>query len=122
MISHENLRVKIVIAVILIASLASVAFAQSGRSWMNGVVVDESETNPVVGAEVQLIGDPDNARLRSVKLSAKTDEHGKYSFTNVPYGDYTFLVWAPGFVPYEVKFYLLSDSETVLHAKLRKVR
>ncbi|HMF54955.1 MAG TPA: carboxypeptidase-like regulatory domain-containing protein [Pyrinomonadaceae bacterium] len=122
MIPFRNLHVKIIAAFIVLAALSSVALAQSGRSWMNGFVLDESDTNGISGATVELIGDQDNARLRSVHLTAKTDERGKYSFTQVPYGDYTFRVSADGFTPYEVKIYMLSDSLTELHVKLRKAR
>lgn len=42
--------------VLLLGSL--VAFGQSGRSWMNGIVFGPSETDGVQGATVELIGDP----------------------------------------------------------------
>ena len=118
----RNLRAKVIASVVLLAVLSSVAFAQSGRCWMNGIVLDESDTNGIAGATVELIGDQDNPRLRSVHLNTKTDERGKYSFTNVPYGDYTFRVSAEGFAPYEIKIYMLSDAQTELHVKLRKAR
>jgi len=100
--------------------LITLAAAQSGRSWMNGIVFDESDTQGISGARVELIGDPDSPRLRTTKLTTNTDERGKYSFKDVPYGDYTFRVSAPGFAPYEIKLYIASDALTELHVKLKK--
>jgi hypothetical protein len=40
--------------------------------------------------------------------------------SNVPYGDYTFRVSAPGFSAYQIKLYIASDALTELHVKLRK--
>ena len=97
-----------------------IAAAQSGRSWMNGIVFDESDTQGISGARVELIGDPDSPRLRAIKLTTNTDERGKYSFKDVPYGDYTFRVSAAGFTPYEIKLYIASDALTELHVKLKK--
>jgi hypothetical protein len=67
-----------------------------------------------------LIGDPDNDRLRSVRLTTQTDESGKYSLKDIPYGDYTFRVSAAGYTTYEIKLYVASDALTELHVKLRK--
>jgi hypothetical protein len=110
----------LVIALLLIGIPASHAVAQSGRSWMKGIVLDESDTNGIKGATVELIGDPDSPRLRSVKLLTQTDSSGKYSYKDVPYGDYTFRVSASGFSTYEIKLYIASDALTELHVRLRK--
>ena len=112
--------IKTALTILLIGIVAATAGAQSGRSWMNGIVLDESDTNGIVGATVELIGDPDSARLRSVRLTTQTDSNGKYSFKDVPYGDYTFRVSAPGFDSYQIKLYIASDALTELHVKLRK--
>ena len=97
-----------------------IAAAQSGRSWMNGIVFDESDTQGISGARVELIGDPDSPRPRANRLTTNTDERGKYSFKDVPYGDCTFRVSAAGFTPYEIKLYIASDALTELHVKLKK--
>jgi Cna protein B-type domain. len=97
-----------------------IAAAQSGRSWMNGIVFDESDTQGISSARVELIGDPDSPRLQAIRLTTNTDERGKYSFKDVPYGDYTFRVSAAGFTPYEIKLYIASDALTELHVKLKK--
>lgn len=112
--------VNLTLLTILTAILALAEIAQSGRSWMNGIVLGESDTNGLVGASVELIGDPDSARLRSVKLTTQTDSHGKYAFKDIPYGDYAFRVTAPGFTAYQIKLYIASDALTELHVKLRK--
>jgi hypothetical protein len=108
------------VTIVLIGIIADSTAAQSGRSWMNGIVFDESDTNGLKGATVELIGDPDSERLRDVKLTTQTDSNGKYSFNLVPYGDYTFRVSAPGFITYQIKLYVASDALTELHVKLRK--
>lgn len=94
--------------------------AQSGRSWMNGFVFADSDTKGLSGATVELIGEQSNDRLRNVRLSVKTEEDGKYSIKDVPYGDYTFRVSAEGYEPYEIKLYIGSDMLTQIHVRLRK--
>src|SRR5437763_1279018 len=83
------------------------------------LAIDESDTRVVINAMVELIGNPEDDRLRDVKLTTKTDEMGKYSFTNVPYGEYSFRVSAPGKVTYEIQIYIVSDALTSLHVKLK---
>jgi hypothetical protein len=105
---------------IFLLVISSALSAQSGRSWMKGIVLGVSDSQGMSGASVELSGDPDNPRLCTVSLKAVTDDSGRYFFKVVPYGDYTFTVSAPGFLPYEIKLYIASDSETQLHVKLRK--
>lgn len=109
-------------AIALAGFITGSAHTQSGRSWMNGFVLGESDTSGVSGATVELIGDQDNARLRSVKLTTQTDANGKYSFKDIPYGDYTFRASAEGFITYEIKLYILSDALTELHVRLKKLK
>jgi hypothetical protein len=109
------------VRVMIVLSLATIIVpAQSGRSWMSGMVFDDSDTRGLVGARVELLGDPGSRRLRDTKLTTNTDKDGKYSLREVPYGDYTFRVSAGGFVTYEIKLYVASDAGTELHVKLRK--
>ena len=105
---------------LILAILAAMVPAQSGRSWMNGFVFADSDTTGLAGANVELIGDQSNARLRSVRLSAKADQQGKYSISDVPYGEYTFRVSADGYKPYEIALYIGSDMLTQIHVRLRK--
>lgn len=109
----------LVISLLVISSALS---AQSGRSWMKGIVLGVSDSQGMSGASVELLGDPNIPSLRDVSFKAVTDETGRYFFKVVPYGDYTFKVSAPGFLPYEIKVYILSDAETQLHVKLRKAK
>src|ERR1044071_1303362 len=102
--------------VITLAILAvTAAAAQSGRSWMGGFVFADSDTAGLPGATVELEGDQNNARLRAVRLSTKTEQDGKYSIKDIPYGDYTFRVSAEGYAPYEIKLYVGSDMLTQIH-------
>ena len=111
---------RIAIWALLLVLVASGAQAQKGRSWVNGVVFDETETHELAGASVELTGDPGAPRVAAVKLATKTDEGGKYYFKDVAFGDYTFRVSAPGFAPYEIKLFVATDTLTALHVKLRK--
>lgn len=102
--------------------LPQLVLAQSGRSWMNGFVFADSDTTGLANATVELVGDQSNARLRSVRLTTKTEEDGEYAIKDIPYGDYTFKVSAPGYQPYEIKLYIGSDMLTQIHVRLRKTK
>lgn len=118
--SIKNLTSRIVWLLIILALATTSVPAQSGRSWMNGFVFDESDTHGMSGALVELIGDADSPRLRAKKLTTETDQDGKYSFKEIPYGEYTFRVSASDFITYEIKLYIASDALTEIHVKLKK--
>jgi len=105
---------------VVLLTLALTVPAQSGRSWMNGFIFADSDTNGLAGAAVELVGDQANDRLKSVRLSARAESDGKYSFKDIPYGDYTFRVSAEGYEPYEIKLYIGSDMLTEIHVRLRR--
>ena len=104
----------------VLAMLTAAAQAQSGRCLMHGFVVGARDNPGLKDATVTLLGDPDNDRLRKVKLTAKIDDKGKYELKDIPYGDYMLRVSAPGYVTYQINIYMLSDTTTQLHIKLRK--
>lgn len=104
----------------LFAFLTTPAFAQSGRGWMNGFVFNEGPTKGLPSATVELVGDQKDARLRSVKLSTTPDDQGAYSLKDIPYGDYTFRVSAPGFASYQIEIYIAPDMLTQVSVRLRK--
>jgi hypothetical protein len=106
--------------VITFSIIGATSAAQSGRSWMNGFVFADSDTKGLPGASVELIGDQSNARLRSVRLSTKTEQDGEYSIKDIPYGEYTFRVSADGYEPYEIRLYIGSDMLTQIHVRLKK--
>jgi hypothetical protein len=89
---------------------------------MNGFVFADSDTTGLPGATVELEGDQNNDRLRTVRLSTKTERDGKYSIKDIPYGDYTLRVSAEGYAPYEIKLYVGSDMLTQIHVRLRKTK
>jgi hypothetical protein len=108
---------------LLLLTLAAAAVqAQKGRSWVNGIVFDESETQGIAGVTVELTGDPNSPGVAAVKLSTKTDDGGKYYFKDVPHGDYTFKASAPGLAPYQINLFVASDSLTALQVKMRKAK
>ena len=100
------------------ALLSAPAQSQSGRSWLNGFVFAESETHELRDATVELRGAADYERLRDVHLTARPDESGAYSLTDVPYGMYVFRVSAPGFRDYEIPLYVAPDMLTQIHVRL----
>jgi len=108
-----------VLLMILSPAFVFAVLTQSGRSWMNGFVFADSNTQGLAGANVELIGDQDNDRLKSVHLSTKADQDGSYSIKDIPYGDYTFRVTAEGYDKYEIKLYIGSDMLTQIHVKLK---
>ena len=105
---------------IVLSGFALTSFAQSGRSWMNGFIFADSDTNGLSGANVELTGDQSNARLKSVHLSTRAENDGKYALKDIPYGEYTFRVSADGYEPYEIKLYVGSDMLTQIHVRLRR--
>ena len=111
---------RLVRLVLALSILTGTIVAQSGRSWMNGFVFADSDTRGLPGARVELIGDQRNDRLRSVKMSTESDQVGKYSIQDIPYGEYTFRVSAEGYTSYEIPLYIGSDMLTQLHIKLKK--
>jgi Carboxypeptidase regulatory-like domain len=110
---------RMVPCLVVLVVLTGVARAQSGRCWMEGFVVSDSDWRGLKGATLELSGDPDDARLRSVKLTAKADDAGKYSLKAIPYGDYILRVSAPGHASYRINIYMLTDTLTQLHVKLK---
>lgn len=110
----------VLLLAILTSALAVTVSAQSGRSWMNGFIFADSDTNGLSGATVELIGDQNNERLKSVHLSTKAESDGKYSLKDIPYGSYTFRVSADGYEPYEIKLYIGSDMLTQIHVRLKR--
>ena len=108
-------------AVLFFAAIVSErAHGQSGKSWMNGFVLTDSDTQGVQGAKVELIGDPSWERLRDIHLSTDVDDRGRYSMQRVPYGRYTFRVSAPGYETYEIPLYIASDMQTQIHVRLER--
>ena len=118
--ASSTLALRVVLLTIALSAFAQIAASQSGRSWMQGFVFADSDTNGLAGAAVELFGDQNNDRLKSVRLSTKAERNGNYSLRDIPYGDYTFRVSAEGYEPYEIKLYIGSDMLTEIHVRLRR--
>ncbi len=91
---------------------------QWGRSAMNGMVFDDSDTHGIAGVTVELFGDAQTERLRDVHLAVLTDVAGKYTLERVPYGRYEFRVSAAGYLTYSIPLYVASDALTQIHVQL----
>jgi hypothetical protein len=113
---------RVSLSLLLSAAVAVTAPAQSGRCMIEGYVVGESHYDAIAGAKVELVRDEESSPRGTAELSVMTDVKGKYSLKGVLYGDYTLRVSAPGYVPYRIKIYMLSDATTQLHVRLRKER
>jgi hypothetical protein len=104
------------------AVLVGIATAQSGRCWMEGFVVGEHDYPVISDATEGLIGDAEAPRVASVKLIVRTDRMSKYALKDIPHGDYTLRVSAPGYASYEIPIYMISDTQPQLRVKLRKAK
>ena len=105
---------------IWISIISGTGIAQSGRSWMNGFVFADSDTRGLAGATVELIGDQNSDRLRSVKLTTKSEQDGKYAIQDIPYGEYTFRVTSQDYESYQITVYIGSDMLTQIHVRLKR--
>ena len=115
----KRLRSMLPLLLILILITATVT-AQSGRSWMNGFVFADSDTRGLAGATVELIGDQNSDRLRSVRLTTKSEQDGKYAINDIPYGEYTFRVTSQDYESYQITVYIGSDMLTQIHVRLKR--
>ena len=115
----KRLRAMLPLLLILILITATVT-AQSGRSWMNGFVFAASDTRGLAGATVELIGDQNSDRLRSVRLTTKSEQDGKYAINDIPYGEYTFRVTSQDYESYQITVYIGSDMLTQIHVRLKR--
>jgi hypothetical protein len=115
------LRIYLVFAVA--ASLTSdPAVAQSGRAYMEGMVIGHRELLGLEGATVELVGDPDDPYVRGVTMSTTTDREGRYEMREIRHGPYTLTVSLRGYTTYRIPIYLLTDSQTKLHVRLEAAR
>ena len=111
---------RVVACLFVLLALTGPGSAQSGRCLMKGYVVGEHDWPGLKNATVELTGDPENERLASIKMSVQTDENGEYTMREIPYGEYTLRVSAQGYRTYEIPIYMLSDTTTQLHVRLKK--
>ncbi|MCP4135180.1 MAG: carboxypeptidase-like regulatory domain-containing protein [bacterium] len=103
---------------IIMICAAPVLQAQSGRAPVGGYIsCSTCGYQGLAEARVELhrLYYPDKLVLKT-----KTDSSGIYKFDSVPMGDYIFKVIASGYVTYEIKMYIPSDSEVKFHVKLVK--
>lgn len=62
--------------------------AQTGGGWITGVVIDDSGEEPLPGATIF---------IEELKKGVVTDEHGEFSFSDIPPATYTFTVKFMGY-------------------------
>src|SRR3954467_10538997 len=82
----------VVLAALSVLALAATAAAQTGR--VGGVVKDETG-NPIKGATVTA----ENPGASPSRLTATTDDTGRFSVIGLKSGQWSFSAQAPGFAP-----------------------
>lgn len=81
----------ILLALVVVMSLAANAGAQSGRGTIGGVVLDDT------GGVLPLVEVTATHQETNVATTVKSNEHGLYSIVNLPIGRYTVSFWKEGF-------------------------
>jgi hypothetical protein len=100
------------------------AHAQSGIARMAGSVADETAASKygkfvaIAGAKVEL---EQVVKSSPRKFTTTTDKRGVYRFPEIPYGDYTVRISAPGYRDYELRFFVDSDASAEITILLRKI-
>src|SRR5690554_6680224 len=79
---------------------------------IQGEVVDNRTQEAIEGAEIRLAED------YRVGVSA-TDASGEYILKNIPEGEYTIIVTAPGYYNYELTGTVVGDETLVVDSALR---
>lgn len=75
-----------------------------GQGTLRGVIYDSLTVQPLVGANVFLVG---------TGLGSATNVEGEYRITNIPYGDYTLRISYIGYRNKEVQVQLSESRKTV---------
>jgi Flp pilus assembly protein TadD len=83
---------RLALAALLVAALAEVAFAQTGR--VGGTVKDDTG-QPIKGATITA----ENPNASPSSFTATTDDKGRFSIIGLRTGRWTFTAQAPGFAP-----------------------
>lgn len=100
------------LALFALATLgARAAMAQGGR--ITGQVTDSAAARPLGGVEVIVVGGAGRAQM-----SARTDEAGRYTFTNVQPGDVRVRARVPGFAPKDRVVTLAAGGEATANFQL----
>lgn len=99
------------------------AYAQSGRAEIKGRVIatrpGEEGPRGLAGVTVELRS-PDGTPLAGPAFACpKTGDEGKFSFEEVPAGEYLLYAFAPGYAPHKAKIYCTRDSVTQLTVRLQ---
>src|SRR6267378_1260258 len=82
---------------VLLASLTSVATAQTGTSRITGRVVDSKQAS-IPGATVTITNE-----ATGISQTQTTTEAGVFAFDSLPVGDYTVTVELTGFKKFQMK-------------------
>src|SRR5690606_19265295 len=90
---------------LLLLFLLPTTVAAQARGTLQGRVVDLTSGQPIVGAEVA---------IATPRLSAVTDEAGRYLMLNVPVGDYTVTATVLGYRTEERQATITAGATTSL--------
>ncbi len=99
--------------VLFVAFILSSGFAfatEADNGTITGIVINDSTSTPVSYASVALLNAADSSLYKGVI----TDEQGRFSFSNLPYGKYTLKVTFVGYKPITIKGIELSRQQKLV--------
>src|ERR1035441_5190230 len=98
-----------VLSIMLLAFLFSSAALATDFGKVRGVVHDPQH-RPIAGATVTL-----RAPSSTLSQTTRSDSEGEFHFADVPLGDYTVSITAPGFSAQEQSISVVAGKSPVLH-------
>lgn len=110
---HRKTRLTFILFLLITLALAGQVAGQSVTN-LKGIIVDEEDGTPLAGAVIDIQG---------TGYTALADEYGFYSFENLPVGDYTLKIAAPGYESaYQAGVKIIDGISRQINARLyRKV-
>jgi len=114
----QRYRLLIVVSIALLLCIPSMIKAQELQGTINGTAMDASGA-VIPNATVTISQNGVNGAVRAIQTNAA----GSYTATNLPAGNYTVSVTAPGFQTYTAQNVVLFVAQTrSVNAKLKPVR
>ena len=110
---NTRIQKSIVGFILLVAFVLSSGFAaasEADNGIITGKVINDSTTTPVSYASVALLNAADSSLYKGVI----TDEQGRFSFNDLPYGKYSLKVTFVGYKPITIRGIELSRQQKVI--------
>jgi ferric enterobactin receptor len=113
---HFNIPTTLLLIVLITMSAFS-GTIESETGTITGVILDDSSSAPVAFASVALMNAQDSSLLSGVI----TDDAGKFSFNNLPYGKYTVKATSVGYKTIQVRNIELTRQNKVVDLREMKM-